>query len=411
MTHADAQKISQWIDDHFDDEVAFLAALIKVPSDNPPGACAAHAARTADLLDAMGLTVEHFEVPSETVRENGMIDATNLVVRHRFGPGPVVALNAHGDVVAPGDGWSVDPYGAVIRDGEMFGRGVAVSKSDFATYAFALRALRDTGTLQVGTIELHLTYDEEAGGAIGPKWLLEEGHSKPDFAVCAGFSYGIVTHHNGCLHLEITLTGKSAHAARPDTGHDALRAATSVLEALYRYREKLGDLHSAVEGIDTPSLVVGLIEGGINTNVVPDKVSFRLDRRLIPEESPETAEKEIRDLVEGLVGTMEGIRADIRQIMLARPFLPVSTADHVTGIFANHASTVFGETITGHGVPLYTDARHYSEAGVPTIIYGAGPRTLLEANAHRADEKLRLGDLKNATKVVALALRELLSEG
>ncbi len=74
-----------------------------------------------------------------------MVSCVNLIVRRRFGAGPVIACNAHGDVVPPGTGWSVDPYGAEIRDGRMFGRGVAVSKSDFATYAFALLALEAAG--------------------------------------------------------------------------------------------------------------------------------------------------------------------------------------------------------------------------------------------------------------------------
>jgi len=170
-----------------------------------------------------------------------MISATNLVIRHRFGAGPVIALNAHGDVVPPGDGWSADPYGAEIRDGFMIGRGAAVSKSDFATYAFALKALIDSGATLAGTVELHLTYDEETGGLIGPGWLLKQGIVKPDYAICAGFSYSITTAHNGAIHLEVTVRGKSAHAARPDTGHDALEAATAVLNALYGHRAALRD--------------------------------------------------------------------------------------------------------------------------------------------------------------------------
>lgn len=196
-----------------------------------------------------------------------------------------MALNAHGDVVPPGEGWSTDPYGAEIRDGVMYGRGVAVSKSDFATYAFALKALEESGLPLAGTVELHLTYDEEAGGLIGPGWLLEQGISKPDFAISAGFSYNVVVAHNGCLHLEVRVEGKSAHAARPDTGVDALRAANRLLTALYALNDDFGSTRSEVDGIDHPTLVVGLISGGINTNVVPDVVTLRIDRRMIPEEN------------------------------------------------------------------------------------------------------------------------------
>jgi succinyl-diaminopimelate desuccinylase len=241
-------------------------------------------------------------VPDELVKANGMISATNLVVRKRFGAGgPVIALNAHGDVVPPGEGWTRDPFGAEIVDGWMLGRGVAVSKSDFATYAYALLALQaaeKAGARLQGAVELHLTYDEEAGGEIGPGWLLREGISRPDLALSAGFSYGVVTAHNGCLHLEVQVDGRSAHAAMPWTGVDALEAAIAILTALYDWRKGLTKRVSKIEGIGSPQLTVGLIKGGINTNVVPDRVTFRLDRRMIPEEQPEEAEAELRHVIE-----------------------------------------------------------------------------------------------------------------
>ncbi len=393
-------------------QVAFLAALVQCPSDNPPGDTAAHAELTAGLLEARGFVVERHPVPVDLARANGMISATNLVVRHRFSDdGPTIALNAHGDVVAPGEGWTHDPYGAVVVDGVMFGRGAAVSKSDFATYAFALEALMASGLPLRGAVELHLTYDEEAGGAIGPARLLASGISKPDYALSAAFSYTVVTHHNGCLHLEVTVKGKSAHAARPDTGHDALEATTGVLSALYAYRATLANRHSAVPGIDSPSLVVGLISGGINTNVVPDRVTFRLDRRLIPEENPALAEADLRAVLANAALGYAGISLDVRQIMLAVPFVPVAGADRLTETFTRHATAVFGVPVGTGGVPLYTDARHYSAAGIPTILYGAGPRSLLEANGHRADEKLVLDDLRKATLVVAMGVAEVLAGG
>ena len=389
-------------------QTRFLQELVKIPSDNPPGDCAPHGERAARLLEDMGFAVERHPVPQETVRAAGMISATNLIIRERFGDGPVVALNAHGDVVPPGEGWSVDPYGAVIRDGALYGRGVAVSKSDFATYAFALKALKESGAPLAGTVELHLTYDEEAGGTIGPKWLLDQGLSKPDYALSAGFSYAVVTAHNGCLHLEVDVRGRQAHAAMPETGADALEAATAILNALYEYRRGLSGRHSATPGIDSPTMVVGLIEGGINTNVVPDRVRLRLDRRIIPEENSAEVERELREVIDRAAADRPGIRAETRRIMLAEPFAPVGDAPRLAEILCRRASTVMGETVATKGVPLYTDARHYSAAGVATVLYGAGPHSILEANAHGADEHLLLGDLNKATKVVALSLLDLL---
>jgi succinyl-diaminopimelate desuccinylase len=386
-----------------------LAELVKVPSDNPPGDCAPHAKRAAQLLENLGFTVEQHPVPADLVQANGMISCTNLIVRKKFGDGPVVAMNAHGDVVPPGEGWSVDPFAAVVKDGVMYGRGVAVSKSDFVTYAYALLALQKLGRPIKGTVELHLTYDEEVGGSIGPEWILKTGLSKPDYAFSAGFSYAVTTAHNGCLHLEVIVNGLSAHAARPDTGHDALEAANKILTALYAYRDTLGHTRSKVEGITTPSLVVGLIKGGINTNVVPDRVSLRFDRRMIPEENPEQVEAALRDLIAKTVQGLPGISVQINRVLLARPFGAVPGVDKLIEMLTRHASEVMGKPVGTEGIPLYTDARHYSAAGVKTVLYGAGPRNLLEANGHRADEKLVLSDLTKATEVVARTLYELLS--
>ncbi len=217
--------IRTFLADQQDAQTRFLAELVKVPTDNPPGDCDAHANRAAALLEELGFQVERHKVPDALVQANGMVSVTNLVVRRRFGDGPVIALNAHGDVVAPGDGWTHDPYGAGIVDGWMYGRGAAVSKSDFSTYAFALLALDQAaaaGAPVAGTVELHFTYDEEVSGIIGPHRLLAEGISKPDLAIGAGYSYSVVTAHNGCLHLEVQIDGRSAHAAKPSTGVDAL---------------------------------------------------------------------------------------------------------------------------------------------------------------------------------------------
>ncbi len=402
------QNLHDYIAAHAKYAEAFLTALVKTPSDNPPGDCASHAHITATLLEGLGFTVEKHKVPDALARANGMGSATNLVIRHRFGPGPVVALNAHGDVVPPGTGWTTDPYGAAIIDGWMYGRGVAVSKSDICSYAFALAALRDCGTALNGTVELHITYDEETGGEIGPAWLLSEGISKPDFAIAAGFSYAVVNAHNGCLHLEITVHGKSAHAAQPATGADALEAATGILAALYASRRSLSARVSATPGIGSPQITVGLIEGGINTNVVPDRVTFRLDRRIIPDENPGVVEAALTRLIEAEAAKYPGISVTIKRILLAFPLVPLPGAERLTAIITHRAGQIFGEPITAKGAPLYTDARHYAAAGIPIVLYGAGPRSIELANAHRADERLDLADLPRATEVIALSLYDLL---
>jgi acetylornithine deacetylase/succinyl-diaminopimelate desuccinylase family protein len=412
MTLADV--VGAFVEREFPRETEFLAELVKVPSDNPPGDCAPHAKRARELLEQLGLTVEAHEVPQPVVEAAGMRSATNLIVRHRFGDGPVIALNAHGDVVPPGLGWRLDPFSAIIEDGGhgpvMYGRGVAVSKSDFATYTWALLALRAAakhGSRLAGTLELHFTYDEEVGGIVGPKWLLDEGLSRPDAAIAAGFSYSIVTAHNGCLHLEVTVTGKQAHAAMPESGVDALEAATAVLAALYAHRATFSRTRSGTPGIVSPTLNVGLIKGGINTNVVPDQVVLRIDRRMIPEENPAEVEGKLRELIKASVQHNPSVKLDVRRLLLAEPLVPRPGTERIVAAIARHARQVLGVDVPASGVPLYTDARHYAAAGIPIVLYGAGPHSILEANAHNANENLRLDDLRAATKIVALAVADL----
>jgi len=400
--------LDAWIDAHFDEEVKFLQALVRVPTDTPPGNNAPHAERTAELLAGFGLQAEKHPVPAAEVQAYGLQSITNLIVRRRFGDGPTIALNAHGDVVPPGEGWAHDPYGGEIEDGRLYGRAAAVSKSDFATYTFALRALESLQAPLRGAVELHFTYDEEFGGELGPGWLLRHGLTKPDYLLAAGFGYQVVTAHNGCLQMEVTVHGKMAHAAIPDTGVDALQGAVAILNALYAQNTLYQQVRSKVEGIKHPYLNVGRIEGGTNTNVVPGKVVLKLDRRMIPEEDPTEVEATIRRVIADAAATRPGIMVDIRRLLLARALQPLPGNKPLVDALQTHGAAVFGEPIPTSGTPLYTDVRLYGEHGIPAAIYGAGPRTVLESNAKRADEHLVLEDLKRATKVVARTLFELL---
>ncbi|MFO1246526.1 MAG: ArgE/DapE family deacylase [Ramlibacter sp.] len=410
----DYTKIDAWIDAHFDEQVKFLQELIRVPTDTPPGNNAPHAERTAQLLQAFGYQAEQHVVPVDEVKAAGLESITNLIVRRRYGEGKTIALNAHGDVVPPGEGWTHDPYGGEVADGRIYGRAAAVSKCDFSTFTFAVRALEAVCQPQRGSVELHFTYDEEFGGEVGPGWLLKKGLTRPDLMIAAGFSYQVVVAHNGCLQMEVTVHGEMSHAAIPDSGTDALQAATHILNALYALNTQYLQVRSRVAGITHPYLNVGLIAGGTNTNVIPGKVVLKLDRRMIPEEDPTQVEASIRATIEAAAQSFhpprggKAVRVDIRRLLLARAMVPLPGNAPLVAALQQHGQAVFGEPIPAVGTPLYTDVRLYGEHGIPGVIYGAGPRTVLESNAKRADENLRLDDLRRATKVVARALADLL---
>ena len=425
--HAAHATLDAWIDAHFDEEVRFLQALVQVPTDTPPGNNAPHAERTAELLAAFGYRAEAHPVPQAEVHACGLQSLTNLIVRRPFAEGgPTIALNAHGDVVPPGEGWTHDPYGGEVVDGKLYGRAAAVSKSDFATYTFALRALdalatqatqnavkapgtSGDGVALKGAVELHFTYDEEFGGELGPGWLLRHGLTQPDLLIAAGFSHEVVTAHNGCLQMEVTVHGLMAHAAIPHTGVDALQGAVGILNVLYAQNTAYQQVCSQVPGITHPYLNVGRIEGGTNTNVVPGKVVLKLDRRMIPEEDPVIVEAELRRVIDEAASRFPGIRVEIKRLLLAHALKPLPGNAPLVAALQRHGQAIFGEPLPVSGTPLYTDVRLYCAHGIPAVIYGAGPRTVFESNAKRADEHLVLDDLRGATKVVARALLDLLT--
>ncbi|WP_370663680.1 M20/M25/M40 family metallo-hydrolase [Massilia brevitalea] len=404
------QQLLDWIDAHFDEQVAFLQGVVRIPTDTPPGNNAPHAEAVAEMVRAYGWEAERHAVPADAVRDYGMESITNLIVRRPYGDGPTIALNAHGDVVPPGEGWTRPPYGAEIEDGYLYGRAAAVSKSDFATYIFAVRALEALGLPLKGGVELHFTYDEEFGGLLGPGWLLEQKLTKPDMVIAAGFSYQVITAHNACLQLEVTVHGKAGHGAMPETAIDALQAATHILNAIYGQLPELKKIKSKVPGIDSPTMLVGRIDGGTNTNVVPGKVVLKMDRRMIPEEDPVAVEAGVRALIEDAVRDLPGIRVEIRRLLLSHALRPLPGSETLVDSLQRNAGAILGEAIPAVGTPLYADARLYGEHGIPAVMYGAGPRTVPESHAKKADEKLALEDLRKATKVVALTLFDLLGK-
>ncbi|MGH6662643.1 MAG: M20/M25/M40 family metallo-hydrolase [Rhodospirillales bacterium] len=395
----------------------FLKDLVGTASHNPPGNGEAIAERVAAELKTLGFGVERHRVPNELAQERGLAMVVNLVARQLFGAGNVVALNAHGDTAPAGEAWpprtgGADPFTATIKGGAMTGLGV-LAKADIATYAYALAALRDAGSELAGTVELHVTFDGETGGELGPKWLLDTKVVNPDYAIGSGLAYGIGTSAMGDLQMQVEIAGKRSGKA-PSGGQgggraDALETAGRVMTALYRERDGYGAIRSQVPGIGSPSLVIGEIEGGRRPDVAPDKVTFRLVRRLIPDEDLGVAERQLTRLIAETASGMAGIVCRIRRLKLVAPMHPVPGAGRLAETLERQASRATGRTITSYGVAFDTEARHYAAHGIPTVLYGAGPASAVEANMGGADEKLVLDDLRLATEVVALTLAEFLT--
>lgn len=402
MDAAIRNKISKALMARRADQFRFLTQTVRTRSEIPSGDLLAHAEKTMALLkDAAGLIAVRHRVSDEEAAAHGLPGLANLVVRHEFGPGPTIALQAHADTMPAGQGWGGDPFTAEIQDGVMYGRGVAEAKGSLAAYVFALVALRDIAVPIGGTVELHVTYDHETGGALGVPWLIECGVINPDYAICPGGTWSVVTSHHGALRLKIEVRCQETEAAQMNARVlDALYA----LRAVYAARPTQGGMVPLV-------LSVGGIHGGAGGGIAPGLMTIGVSRTLLPDETPGKVEQDLALYLIKAVAGLAGVTCRIRRLELVPPLKPTSGTEPLVEALREGARNAFDFSIRETARAEVSDARHYAAVGIPAVLYGAGPRNAAEANIGSADENLVLDDLRRATETVACALAIFLQAG
>ncbi len=426
MTHPREDALLASIDGRRDDLVALTQALVRIPSVNPPGAY------YRDCVELLGerLRKRGFEVTY--VRAEGAPGDTEAyprwnVVARREGsrPGPCVHFNSHIDVVDAGEGWSVDPFGGVERDGRIYGRGSCDMKGGLAASVIAVEALLDSGVDLPGALEISGTGDEESGGYGGVAYLAERGwFSKPRVdhviipeplnvdRVCIG--------HRGVWWGEIATEGRQAHGSMPFLGDNAVRHMGAVIEALERetypaLADQATSMPVVPEGARTPTLNINSIHGGqaeladgLPAPVVPDSCRMIFDRRLLIEEDLDEVKAKMRGLLDGLTQSRPGFRYRLRDLFEVRPSMtepdrPVvtATAEAVRRIMGRPAKLVCS--------PGTYDQKHVDRIGRlrDCIAYGPGILDL----AHQPDEYVDIDDMIASAKVMALAAYALLTGG
>ncbi|MEM8664033.1 MAG: M20/M25/M40 family metallo-hydrolase, partial [Pseudomonadota bacterium] len=373
-----------------------LAGLVRLPTENPPGETGAATAWLAETLAARDHAVERHPVPAPFARSYQRSDLENLIVRRTFGPGPTVALHAPIDTIPAGASWRREPFAAEIKDGFLHGLGARDSKADVAAYVAVVEALGEAGADR-GTVELHLTADEEAGGFLGPAFLLSQALSAPDAVIAAGTAYQVIVGQQGVLHLEAVLRGRQAHASRPQDGHDAIMAALPILQAL----------QDAAARAATP-LTVSTISGGRGVNIVADRARFTVDRRIDAHENGDQVEAELTALMEA-AHTTAGVSLECRRLLLAEPVTATPQSERLAATLSRRAEAVFGAPVPVVSAPVVSGARHYALAGIPTALYGVGPPIIGEAVDFTGDESVSLADLERASLAIAQAVIDVMS--
>ncbi len=388
-------------------QFAFLKSMVRLDTSNPPGDQAKAAEKVATMLEGLGFEVTRLKVPKDLAQRRGLVSVTNLIAKRVFGDGPTIALVTALDAPPAGEDWTHDPYDGEIADGVIFGRGLLTGKADLAAYAYAVRGLVDAAAPLIGTVELHVSFD--GTGALGAKWLLDENLTTPNLAICAGPARAIAAHSMGTLQLDVEVRGRAAPSHAPERGIDALEGANRIVTLLHQYRAALASRKSKIAGIRHPTLVIEEFYAGSEVGGVPAGARFRVDRRLMPDEDATQVESQLTTMIGTSAAKTPGLRCRIRRTRLIPAMQPTDVGRPLIAAIAQHAKDCTGEAPGAVGVGFDVEARHYSAAGIPTVLYGAGPVDPTTQGMNGPEERLNLDDLRVGTEVVALSLADLLA--
>ncbi len=407
-----------------DDLVELTRALVRIPTVNPPGEAYTQCSEfLGRRLAARGFSVEYVRAEGG-VGDSDRYPRTNVVCRiEGTAPGPCIHFNSHIDVVAPGEGWSMDPFAAEIRDGKIYGRGACDMKGGLAASIVAVEALIAEVPDFPGAIEISGTVDEETGGYAGVAWLAERGYfSRPrvDYViipeplhkdcVCLG--------HRGVWWAEIEVKGRMAHGSMPFLGVSAIRGMAGFLDRVERELvPKLNQRRTAMpvipDGARFSTLNFNSIHGGLDEGqdgfpaaLVADSCRLVLDRRFLIEESEADVKREILDLLEAERGEQPDFRYELRDLWSVPPVMTDEDAPVVQALDRG-IERVLGRSSRHVASPGTSDQKHIQRIGhlKDCVAYGPGILDL----AHQPDEYIEIEDMVQSAQVMASAALELLN--
>jgi succinyl-diaminopimelate desuccinylase len=375
--------------------VEFLQEAIRIPSiskhEAEIGAFLARALREA------GADVRVIE--AEPGHPNVLASARSAA------PGPVLLMNDHMDVVPPGplDEWEVDPFGGVIRDGWLYGRGAVDSKSGLCAMVMAAEIFLAAGGPARGELFVTAVCDEEVGGQLGTRHLLRQGLIRGDFGIVAeptGNRIEIAA--KGVLHVEITTKGRMAHGGKPWAGINAIEHMARVITALGPLGASLSARPHPLVG--APSITLGTIAGGTVPNMVASDCRMVVDRRIVPGESSDAAFQEIEDVLRRLAAQDTQVAASAR-VVLDWPSVEVAPDVPAVPALRRALTEVTGRDPEIGGKDGGTDAAWiYKEAGIPMIHFSPGDsRLVLSAN-----ERVNLDAYATAIEALVLTYEDVL---
>jgi succinyl-diaminopimelate desuccinylase len=385
---------------HPSDLRSLAAELVRIPTENPPGGESPGAEFVRKWFDAAGIDAELIAVPDPERTQAGA----------RVGDGdPTVVLNGHLDVVPAGDreAWSVDPYGGVVDDGRLYGRGSADTKTGLAIAMLVARDLAPeirSDDLS-GSLVVHAAMGEETADP-GTRTLLERGYGGDLGIVLEPTDFRVATSTKGLAVYRLLVRGEATHASHPEGGTNAIEETRTVLDAIDAYDADLRERPGSLCGGALASVTE--IEAGTDSNlaVLPDRAGLVLDRRVRPDESVGAVDDEVAALVDDLAAE-DGVDAEWTRIQTYESSSIPTDHPLATRLRDLSVGAVGPEGGVGDpwGIEAATDMRNFvNDAGIPAVTWGPGNLD----EAHTVDESIPLDDATTGRSVLERALRALL---
>ncbi len=414
------KKIDEAVESLRDELTAFACEIFSIPTQNPPGynydKCTQAIGR---MMEKIGMEVEYVHVPEERLAElapkgEGLPRMSVIGTLKGESARPNIHFTGHYDVVPEGKGWTHDPYGCEIVDGNIYARGSGDQKSGIVSELIAAYALQKAGIRLKGTYLASATPDEETGGQAGVGYLVEQGYftkESTDYCViteCLDVDK-VCIGHRGTLWFEIYIKGKQSHGGQPSEGINPIefirRLLNTVESDIEPLIQKPTPLPVMPPACRKTTLTPTIIQAGEKINTVPGDAMIAFDWRLIPEMNLDWAKQQIEAALEKVKQSMPGTDYTIKYIGEDNPTLVPDDTEVVKTFFRN-GKEYLGREMSFSVSPGMDDQKYVVQKGgmEQCIVYGPGRLTL----AHKADEFANIEEMMASAKIMALSAAELL---
>jgi succinyl-diaminopimelate desuccinylase len=400
---AQTDAIRSWLQQREDEMAAFLAELVAIPTENPPGR---NYRRCAELLEdrlrQAGLECEHLEAGD---LKEGAGDGLICLVAN-YGRGErVLYFHGHYDVVPA---QSQEQFQPLRKDHFLFGRGSCDMKGGIVAMLYAILALKECGRELGGRIALTLVPNEETGGEGGSAWLTQGRLGRGGIGMLlAEPTSGVVWNANrGAISLRVRVRGKSAHVGLQHQGENAFERMIRVVKRLQELKQEVEQRTTnfnigADQARQSILMLGGQSGGGANFNVVPEECWFTIDRRINPEEVVDEEKARLIAVLESC--RREGIPLEWKVLQEGQSSA-CREAEPLGEALARSIRAVMGEAPRFEMCPGLLEIRFYAAQGVPAYAYGPG----LLSVAHGPNEYVDLRKIIECSAIYALAALDML---